>query len=218
MAQHKRHVVERYEIDTLGAPFKVVLLNAVTFNIDPKTGEEKINVPDVNGLIGAVVRARVSHPRKLNGKEIRFIRNALGMKANQICKFLDMTPEHFSRCEKGTKVMAILSEKMFRLFAHVATYFPDPQDLVDVLNGKTELSNTDVTRKAKKPEEMASKFVEQFLTMKILPAFDTAEELGFELAFQAKDKPRKRAKTKPHENEDEWKVPEPVAACAGGRR
>ena len=45
------------------------------------------------------------------------MRNALGLKANRIAKFLGMGPEHFSRCEAGTKVMALMSEKMFRLLA-----------------------------------------------------------------------------------------------------
>ena len=60
MAQHERRVVKRYEIDTLGAPFKVILLGCVTLVLDRKSGEEKINVPDVAGLIAAVVRGRAS--------------------------------------------------------------------------------------------------------------------------------------------------------------
>ena len=166
MTQHERQehgrVVAEYELDTLGAPFKVTLLNCVSLRIDPKTGEDQINIPDLAGLIGAVVRARVSHPRKLNGKEIKFVRSALGIKAGQISKFLGMGPEHFSRCEGGTKVMATVSEKMFRLFAYFATYIRNPQELlIEILEGKANLENT------KKYDEVAKKFVEQFLTIKI---------------------------------------------------
>src|SRR5262245_46268069 len=134
MKQHERavndRVVPQYEIDTLGAPFKVTLLDCVTLSVDASTGEEKINVPDVVGLIGAVVRIRVSHPRKLNGEELRFVRNALGVKANLLADFLDMTPEHLSRCESGAKVMSTISEKVFRLFAFLATFFREPEELL----------------------------------------------------------------------------------------
>src|SRR6266851_2551895 len=104
MKRHNRasvRVVPQYEIDTLGAPFKVTLWGCVTLGIDPATAEEKINVPDVVGLINAVVRARVNHPRKLNGEELKFIRHALGVKAKVLAHFLDMSPEHLSRCEAG---------------------------------------------------------------------------------------------------------------------
>jgi transcriptional regulator with XRE-family HTH domain len=212
MTQHERRVVERYEIDTLGAPFKVTLLDFVTFGVDRKTGDEKINVPDVAGLIGAVVRARVSHPRKLNGKEIRFVRNALGLKANQVAKFLGMGPEHFSRCEAGTKVMALMSEKMFRLFAFLATYFPDPQEmLAQILDGRATLEKG-LETKAKRPDEMAKKFMEQFLIIKIQPAFDSTEELHFEFRrIKSNDTPV--CGQYAHENEEWENETQPVAAC-----
>jgi transcriptional regulator with XRE-family HTH domain len=215
MVQHERRIVERYEIDTLGAPFKVTLLECVVFSVDPKTGDEKINVPDVAGLIGAVVRARVSHPRKLNGKEVRFVRNALGLKANQLAKFLGMTPEHFSRCEAGSKVMAILTEKMFRLFAYLATYFPDPQDmLAKILDGETNLVPPGLEQKpTKKYEVMAKKFMEQFLMIKIQAVFDPREELNFEFS---RGKLNEFDPTDQTTDEEEWETKPAaprVAAC-----
>lgn len=179
--QHERRVLERYEIDTLGAPFKVTVLDCVSLSVDEKTGEEKINVPDVIGLISAVVRARVEHPRKLNGKEIRFVRNALRLKANQIAKFLDMTPEHFSRCEKGSKIMALPSEKYFRLFAYVATHSSDPEDLLlKVIEGRTKLAATEIEKSIKNVDSVAKKLFDRFLLMKIESAFDVNKELNFE--------------------------------------
>jgi DNA-binding transcriptional regulator YiaG len=213
MTQHRSRVVDRYEIDTLGAPFRVTLLDCVTLSIDPKTGDEKINVPDVAGLISAVVRRRVSHPRKLNGKEIRFVRNALGLKANQVAKFLGMGPEHFSRCESGMKVMALMSEKMFRLFAHLATYFPDPQEmLAQILDGEANIEKG-LETKAKKPAEMAKKFMEQFLMIKIQSVFDPTE-LHFELRRIKTNDPAP-ASVPPDENEEwenETSKPQPIAA------
>ena len=211
MAQHKRRVVERYEIDTLGAPFKVTLLNCVTLTVDPQTGDEKINVPDVAGLIGTVVRARVSHPRKLNGKEIRFVRNALGLKAGQLAKFLGMGPEHFSRCEAGKKVMAEVSEKMFRLFAYLATHFPDPQELLTQISDGQANIDKGLEATAKKPIETAKKFMEQFLMIKIQSVFDPVE-LNFELRrIETSDS---NAPPIDEENEEEWEIePRQMATC-----
>src|SRR4051812_18881030 len=94
MMQHDRsgnaRVVQQYEVDTLGAPFKVTLWDCVSLSIDAKTGGEKVHIPDLVGLIKSVVRARVSHPRKLNGAELKFVRNALGVRANLLAEFLDM--------------------------------------------------------------------------------------------------------------------------------
>src|SRR6266446_724740 len=105
MRQHERYVnprtVAKYELDTLGAPFKVTLLDSVTLGVNPTTGKEMVNVPDLVGLLNAVVRRRVTHPRKLNGDELKFIRNALGVKAILLARFLEMSPEHLSRCEAG---------------------------------------------------------------------------------------------------------------------
>jgi len=212
MTQHERRILDRYEIDTLGAPFKVTLLDCVTMHgVDSKTGENKINVPNLSGLIGAVVRARVSHPRKLNGKEIKFVRNALGLKANQVAKFLEMGPEHFSRCEAGTKVMALTSEKLFRLFAYLATYFADPQEtLAKIIAGQAKLTS-DLEMKANKPDEMARKFIEQFLMIKIQSVFDPTE-LHFEFRRMVPNDPT--ACGHQLDESDEWEEPpQPIAAC-----
>ena len=72
MTQHEQwdgvRVVHEYNMDTLGAPFRITLLDSVTVRIDPETGEEDISVPDPVGLINAVVRSRVTHPQKLSGQ------------------------------------------------------------------------------------------------------------------------------------------------------
>ncbi len=209
MTQHDRYlsarVVPQYEIDTLGAPFRVTLHNCVTLGVDPSTGEEKVNVPDLVGLINAVVRARVSHPWKLNGRELKFVRNALGLKANLLADFLEMSPEHLSRCEAGAKVMSTISERFFRLFAFMCTFFPDPEALlIRAMNG------TEIEQKATKPNEMGKKFAEQFLSMKIQSAYDADEELHFEFARGQADPLDSYG---PSEESSEWKNETREAAC-----
>lgn len=213
MTQHERfkgngRVVPQYEIDTLGAPFKVTLLDCVTLDVDPSTGEEKINVPDVIGLINAVVRTRVTHSRKLNGAEIRFVRNALGVKANLIAEFLEMTPEHLSRCEAGRKVMSTMSEKFFRLLAFLATFVAEPEELFTL--ALSDGAAIEKVGKVRRADEMAKKFVEQFLSMKIESAFDPDQELHFVFS-------REPVGSNDVEDslEDEWRNEErePIAAC-----
>src|SRR5260370_17809986 len=93
-----------------------------------------------------------------------------------------MRAEHLSRFEAGAKVMSTISEKFFRLFAFLATFFPDPEELlIEALDGSA------IERKAKKPNEMGKKFTEQFLSMKIQPAFDVNDELHFEFTRNSCD-------------------------------
>jgi transcriptional regulator with XRE-family HTH domain len=211
MTRHERFdvagVVPRYEIDTLGAPFKVTVLDCVTVKHDAATGKELTCVPDLVGLINAVVRARSIHPRKLNGAEIKFIRNALGLKAKLIAEFFELSPEHISRCESGDKVMSSLTERFFRLLAYAATYHSNPEELLrEAMKG--EEIGKEIEERVKKPDKVGKKFLEHFLAMKIEAVYDSGEELCFEFFREAmaptnSDHPS---------DEPEW---EPKLVCCG---
>jgi hypothetical protein len=216
MTRHERfdkkaRVELRYEADTLGAPFKVVVLNCVTKKVDPETGKTLTTIPDLAGLIKAVVRARVIHARKLNGSELKFLRNALGIKANVIADFFDMSPEHLSRCEAGTKVMSTSSEKYYRLMMFISSFHPDPSELLSEAKNGDEISEN-IEKKIKKPAELAKKFMAQFLTMKIESAYDVDKELCFEFKRGPLDPTNTDRPT--DDNEPEW---EPKLVCYGGR-
>lgn len=207
----KVRVEPRYNADTLGAPFKVVVLDCVTKKIDPETGKTLTTIPDLAGLIKAVVRERAIHPRKLNGPELKFLRNALGIKANVIADFFDMSPEHLSRCEAGAKVMSASSEKYYRLMMFVSSFHPDPTEL---LLGATRGDEINIDKKVKKPEQLAKKFMEQFLTMKIESVYDADEELCFEFERGPLD-PTDTDRPE-DDNEPEWES-KPKLVCYGGR-
>ncbi len=180
--QHERTgsvpvVHKPYHVDTLGAPFKVVLNSGVTFGIDKDTGEETVSIPDTIGLINAVVRARVQHERKLNGEELRFIRKAINVRAKSLAELLDITPEHYSRCEGGDKILSNQSEKTLRLFAYVATFYSDPETELLARN-KLVPSTEDI------PPEMvkeSAKFIKWFLSLKIRSVYPS-EELCLEFS------------------------------------
>ncbi|HXL12608.1 MAG TPA: hypothetical protein VN941_01425 [Bradyrhizobium sp.] len=218
MTRHERfadkvRVEPRYEVDTLGAPFKVFVLDCVTKKVDPATRKVLTKIPDLIGLIKAVVRSRVTHPRKLNGHEIKFIRNALGIKAIVIADFFEMSAEHLSRCESGAKVMSSLIEKSFRLMMFVASFHPNPEELlIEALQGQ-QIGET-IEKNFKKPDEVSKKFLEQFLTMKIESVYDASEELCFEFTREPFDP---NDSNRPEENNEiEWE-PKPKLVCYGGR-
>ncbi len=167
-------IVHKYGVDALGAPFKVSVVDAVSVRTNPITGKEMIQIPDLVGLINVVVRTRVLDERKLNGKELKFLRNAIGVRAKTLAEFLDMTPAHLSRCEGSQKTMAATSEKLFRLFVYFATYMDDPQKAME------EVRDLEIKKTSEEPEQLARTFIGKFLAMRIRPVFDSNEELHYE--------------------------------------
>lgn len=111
-------VVEKFEAKDLGAPFKVVLNDAVRVSFDKTTGEAvSYSIPDLDGLLGTIVITRILHARKLSGADIKFVRKALGVKQKDLAGKLELSVEHLSRCETGTLPMSPGSEKLLRIFA-----------------------------------------------------------------------------------------------------
>lgn len=112
------YVAEQFEAKDLQAPFKVVLHDAVKMTVDTSTNEVlSYSIPDLEGLIGAVVVSRVLHPRNLAGPEIRFVRKAVGLTQKEFAQKIEMTVEHLSRCENGVHVLPASSEKLLRIFS-----------------------------------------------------------------------------------------------------
>jgi DNA-binding transcriptional regulator YiaG len=92
---------------------RVLLINSA-FEAE-QDGEKVPVVPDIQGLEAAVAVARVTVPDKLSGREIRFLRKAMCKKAAELARFLDVTPETFSRWENDREVMSTNAERVFRL-------------------------------------------------------------------------------------------------------
>jgi DNA-binding transcriptional regulator YiaG len=179
--------VHEYNMDTLGAPFRVNVIDAVSISIDPSTGEEEVSVPDVIGLINAVVRSRVEHARKLNGREISFVRKSLGVRAKLLAGFLGMSPEHFSRCEVGSKVMSGASEKLFRLFAYLGTYCEDPTDLLNKCADPDFIRAAMEKVRPRKIQKVMDGFLRVFLEMKIQAVYDPEDVLHFRFVRRPSD-------------------------------
>lgn len=175
IVQHsfKASMASVYEADALGAPFKVMLTGGVHKEVDPATGEEFTCIEDVPGLIAAVVESRVLHPRKLSGDDLKFIRSALAMKSSRMAAYMGFTPEHYSRCESGARVMPVSTEKMYRMSVFLLT---GARDI-----GLAERAAS--VPKSEKTKENASKALDNmkriFMDLEIDPVCDASEELSF---------------------------------------
>jgi hypothetical protein len=162
---------------SLGAPFKVFLANGVERNRNPITGKIETSITDLPGLIAAVVRARVLHPRKLSAADLRFIRSALCLRSKDLAAGVDLTKEHYCRCESGQKVMSVTTEKVYRANAY----------LISIRRDKN-IRNAVRQEQQKEPEkkispEKATKAIEEFqklfLETKIRPVYNVDDELKF---------------------------------------
>ena len=205
--QHEQEVVHHaiehedgYLLDTLGAPFKVILRDGVTKSTDQTTGEEIITVPDIVGLIGAVVRSRVSHTRKLSGAEIKFIRHALGVQAKVIAEFLGVSPEHLSRCENGTKAMSLANEKLFRCAVNLATRFEEPGDVLTYPSDEQHAAIADDLKDEANKELVG--FLKSFFSMKINPVYVADDE---PLTFEFTRKPLLSQARSTESGDDKWR-------------
>src|SRR6266849_2127940 len=74
-----------------------------------------IIIPDIPGLEAAMAVARIADEFKLNGQEIKFLRRAIGVKAADLARFLDVTPETVSRWETGKEFISTNAERVLRM-------------------------------------------------------------------------------------------------------
>jgi DNA-binding transcriptional regulator YiaG len=109
-------VVGQFDARDFGAPFKILLNNAVKATFDENGELLDYTIPDPDGLLRTVVVARVLNNRKLSGADIKFLRKAVGVKQKDAARSIEMSAEHMSRCENGSLPMSPGSEKLLRIF------------------------------------------------------------------------------------------------------
>jgi transcriptional regulator with XRE-family HTH domain len=113
--QVKWKLVHRYRDDEfLGVP-GAILVDSVREGRCLDCGDRPIRIPDPRGLVVAAALARVQRPVRLRGREVRFLRGALGWQAKELAEQLGVRPETVSRWEAGKEVIGPTSEKLLRL-------------------------------------------------------------------------------------------------------
>lgn len=158
----------------IGVSFKVFLSNGVSERTDPSSGKTVTEIVDLPGLISSILVSRVLHPRKLSGDDLKYIRSVLRMKSNELAKKLDVSPEHYSRCEGGMKALSPSTEKLLRMYVFLKSICNHVAVQEEVARLRQE--------NAPDPEEIAesiSTFENVFFGMKIEHIFDPKDELAF---------------------------------------
>jgi hypothetical protein len=161
--------------ELLGTPFKVFLSDGVVEKLDKATGKVMTEIIDLPGLIACILHARVLHPRKLSGNDLRYIRSGLAMRSAEIAKVLDVSPEHYSRCEGGTKTLSTASEKFFRMWVYLQAAWKH-EAFQEELTKKQENAECDNQEEAR---EAIAAFKSVFFDMKIEHISLAGDELEF---------------------------------------
>jgi DNA-binding transcriptional regulator YiaG len=180
--------------ELIGVPFKVFLSNGVVEKVDEKTGKVMTEITDLPGLIACILQARVLHPRKLSGDELKFIRVALRLKSAEVAEdILDVSPEHYSRCETGTKTLSTSTEKFYRMrvFLQAGCKHKAVQELKEKM--QKENAEIDATEEIKEAFEA---FQSVFFDMKIKNIFPVGDELAFSFVHRPVDRRPRRARGK----------------------
>ncbi len=108
----------------------VILLNAVE-RVSYDCGHYHDTIPNYEGMIAAVALCRVLMHYKLNGREIRLLRNTMGLKGIEFAKKLSVSAEAVSRWENGEPI-GNAAEKLLRVTAALALMEKAPAIDVDL--------------------------------------------------------------------------------------
>jgi len=179
----------------LGTPFKVFLVNGVSEKPDADTGKLMTEIVDLPGLIASILQARILHPRKLSGADLKFIRSALGMRSAELAEALEVSPEHYSRCEAGVKTLSTSSEKFLRMYVFLNAILKDLDFRKEITKRKRQRREDGNKEEAKKALAV---FKKVFLDMKIQNIFQAGDDLEF--SFKRKE----HKEDHPCEDDGEW--------------
>ncbi|MGH7813623.1 MAG: helix-turn-helix domain-containing protein [Candidatus Binataceae bacterium] len=123
--------VHEYRNDALIGMPGVVILDAVEEVRCGKCGKvAATGFSNLEGLISAIAVARVGAAAKLNGRDVRFLRKALGWPSKELAAKLEVRDETVSRWENGREPVGPTSEKLLRLI--VAEFLAEKAPRLDV--------------------------------------------------------------------------------------
>jgi DNA-binding transcriptional regulator YiaG len=139
----------------------IYLLNG--YSVDQHDGERHVSVSDIDGLHEAIGRHIVSHRKALATKEIRFLRNTLGLTQAELAARLGNTSQSVARWEKGECEIPGTAEKLLRaMFLASLLRDEDLEELKKLLNVRlAELDDQDEVRQAPAQFEFFDKWEER---------------------------------------------------------
>ena len=114
------------KFDASGLP---VILHGVETRVCSACGEREVVVPNIEGLHRALAELLIRKPRRLAGREVRFLRKFLGWSGVDFAAHMGVTPETASRWETDANPIGGQADRLLRLQVAcrqpVADYSPD---------------------------------------------------------------------------------------------
>ena len=91
----------------------IFLLNGVTRSVGPRG--ERIHIEDIDGLHLAIGRMLIDEKKRLNGRELRFLRHELNMTQEVLAELLFTDVQSVARWEKGKTRLPGPADRLIRL-------------------------------------------------------------------------------------------------------
>lgn len=98
--------------DACGLP---VILHGVETRVCSSCGEREVVVPNIEGLHRFLAKHLIMKPRRLSGREIRFLRKYLGWSGVDFAENMGVTPETVSRWETDSQAIGVTADRLLRL-------------------------------------------------------------------------------------------------------
>jgi DNA-binding transcriptional regulator YiaG len=121
--------LSRYPVKSLGID-GVELFDAAEQVRCTKCGVLETTIPSLPELIAAAALARVGNSIKLNARDIRYLRRALGWQSKTLAKQLSVAPATVTHWERDDEPMNHNNEKLLRLF--VIQHLADRAPAIDI--------------------------------------------------------------------------------------
>lgn len=198
--------LDEYE-PKIGAPFKVLLIKSVRQTLSPAGDVLDTCIPNTGGLLKEIALARSLCERKFSAAEIKFVRKAVGLKANELAELLGVSAEHLSRCENGDRALSIAAEKLFRVIVLKRRY--NYSSIRDRLISYLEDDELNETKRVELREflahynECVADLERAIFDSKIESVHDVTHELAFQFELKYHEPALDNAKHS--QDEDEWK-------------
>jgi putative zinc finger/helix-turn-helix YgiT family protein len=139
-----RIITGNYRFDEVGLP---VILKDVKLRECKECGSTDPIIPNLNGLMHAIAFAVVTHPCKLRGEEVRFLRKYLGMGGEHFSKLVDVDKTTLSKWENGQQDIGKNSDRLIRFVA--VSKSPELRQQIDeFLREYEKLTDCDPPRKS----------------------------------------------------------------------
>ncbi len=106
-----RVIIGNYRFDEVGLP---VLLKNIEMIDCKECGSRDPIISDMNGLMHVIAFAVISHPAKLNGNEVKFLRKYLGMSAEKFSKLVEIDRTTLSKWENNQQEIGKHSDRLLR--------------------------------------------------------------------------------------------------------